>query len=64
MKCGIVYNKIFEDHETGLGHPEQNKRATFIFKKITFQKIAYPILFLPFLSRCSDIIGKKILFKF
>ena len=33
-------------------------------KKITFQKIAYPILFLPFLSRCSDIIGKKILFKF
>lgn len=34
MKCGIVYNKIFEDHETGLGHPEQNKRASFIFKKI------------------------------
>ena len=33
-------------------------------KKITFRKIAYPILFLPFLSRSSDIIGKKILFKF
>ena len=28
------------------------------------KKIAYPILFLPFLSRCSDITGKKILFKF
>ena len=34
------------------------------FKKITFNKIAYPILFLPFLSRSSEIIGKKILFKF
>ncbi len=33
-------------------------------KKITFRKIAYPILFLPFLSRSSDIIGKKIVFKF
>ena len=34
------------------------------FKKITFQKIAYPILFLPFLSRSSELLGKKILFKF
>ena len=33
-------------------------------KKVTFNKIAYPILFLPFLSRGSEIIGKKILFKF
>ncbi len=33
-------------------------------KKITFQKLAYPILLLPFLSRSSDIIGKRILFKF
>ena len=33
-------------------------------RKITFNKIAYPILFLPFLSRSSEIIGKKILFKF
>mgnify|MGYP003685684965 CR=1 FL=1 len=33
-------------------------------KKYTFQKIAYPLLFLPFLSRGSEIIGKKILFKF
>ena len=33
-------------------------------KKITFYKIAFPILLLPFLSRSSDIIGKKILFKF
>ena len=34
------------------------------FKKITFRNIAYPILFIPFLSRSSEIIGKKILFKF
>ena len=33
-------------------------------KKITFYKIAFPVLLLPFLSRSSDIIGKKILFKF
>ena len=32
-------------------------------KKITFYKIAFPILLLPFLSRSSDIIGKKILLK-
>ena len=34
------------------------------FKKITFFKIAHPILFLPFLSRGSEIIGKRILLKF
>ena len=32
--------------------------------KFSFQEIAYPLLFLPFLSRGSEIIGKKILFKF
>ena len=33
-------------------------------KKITFYKLAYPILFLSFLSRSSEIIGKRILLKF
>ena len=33
-------------------------------KSINFSKIAYPLLFLPFLSRSSEIIGKKIFFKF
>ena len=33
-------------------------------KTISFSKIAYPLLFLPFLSRSSEVIGKKILFKF
>ena len=32
--------------------------------KYTFKKIAHPILFLPFLSRGSEIIGKRILLKF
>ena len=34
-----------------------------ILQKCKFQEIAYPILLLPFLSRGSEIIGKKILFK-
>ena len=34
------------------------------FNKCSFQKIAYPLLFLSFLSRSSEIIGKKILFSF
>ena len=29
-------------------------------KKIEFKNVAYPLLFLPFLSRSSEIIGKKI----
>ena len=39
-------------------------RALEKLKKITFYKVAYPVLLLPFLSRSSDIIGKKILFRF
>ena len=34
------------------------------FKKVSFHKISYPLLLLPFLSRGSEIIGKKIFFKF
>ena len=33
-------------------------------KKIKFDKISYPLLILPFLSRASEIIGKKINLKF
>ena len=32
-------------------------------KEIKFEKIAYPILFLPFVSRASEIVGKRILLK-
>ena len=34
------------------------------FNKITFNEISYPLLILPFLSRSSEIIGKKIHLKF
>jgi hypothetical protein len=34
------------------------------FQKITFNKISFPLLILPFLSRSSEIIGKKIHFRF
>ena len=34
------------------------------FKNCSLEKLAYPLLFLPFLSRSSEIIGKKILYKF
>ena len=47
----------------GVSFLDQIKRIE-TFKKCTFQKIAYPILFLPFLSRSSEIIGKKLLLQF
>tara|TARA_B100001093_G_scaffold427396_1_gene421729 strand:- start:379 stop:990 length:612 start_codon:yes stop_codon:yes gene_type:complete len=34
------------------------------YKKIELHKIAYPLIFLSFLSRASEIIGKKIYIKF
>ena len=34
------------------------------FKKIEFSKVSFPLLVLPFLSRSSEIIGKKIFAKF
>ena len=34
-----------------------------ILNEIKFKKIAYPILFLPFVSRASEIVGKRILLK-
>ena len=32
-------------------------------KEIKFQNIAFPLLFLPFISRASEVVGKKILLK-
>ena len=32
-------------------------------KEIKFEKIAYPLLFLPFVSRASEIIGKRLYLK-
>ena len=35
-----------------------------ILNEIFFQKLAYPLLFLPFASRASEIIGKRLFLKF
>jgi hypothetical protein len=35
-----------------------------VLNEINFEKIAYPLLFLPFLSRSSEIIGKRLFVKF
>ena len=35
-------------------------RSLEILDEIKFEKIAYPLLFLPFISRASEIIGKKL----
>ena len=35
-------------------------RSLEILNEIKFEKISYPLLFLPFISRASEIIGKKL----
>ena len=35
-------------------------RSLEILNEIKFEKIAYPLLFLPFVSRASEVIGKKL----
>ena len=47
----------------GIRFLDQVKKIENI-NKCRFKKIAHPILLLPFLSRSSEIIGKKIFFKF
>jgi len=47
----------------GVGFLDQI-RTIESFKNCSFKNIAYPILFLPFLSRASEVIGKKIIFNF
>ena len=39
-------------------------RTIETFNNCSFKNIAYPILLLPFLSRSSEVIGKKIIFNF
>ena len=52
--CPILLGVSFLDQIRGLEK----------FEKITFNKISFPLLILPFLSRSSEIIGKKIYIKF
>jgi hypothetical protein len=52
--CPITLGVSFLDQIRSLEH----------YKKIEFHKIGYPLIFVSFLSRASEIIGKKILIKF
>ena len=47
----------------GVSFLDQIKKVE-VLKKIQFNNISYPIIFLSFLSRSSEIIGKKIYIKF
>jgi hypothetical protein len=38
-------------------------RSLESFKEINFEKVAFPLLFLPFISRSSEVIGKKLFLK-
>mgnify|MGYP000730871889 CR=1 FL=1 len=70
IKSNTNVNLISEINETssdaycpiilGISFLDQIKSVE-IFKLIKFKKIAYPVIFLSFLSRASEISGKKIL---
>ena len=32
--CGLIYDPVFADHITGVGHPEQPKRATHTYQAL------------------------------
>ena len=54
LYCPIIFGVSFFDQVKNLEK----------FQKIHLNKIAYPLLALPFLSRGSEEIGKKIIYKF
>jgi hypothetical protein len=47
---------------SGVGFLDQ-VRSLEVFNEIKFEKIAFPLLFLPFISRASEIIGRKLYLK-
>ena len=55
-------DKLFCPISIGINFLDQAE--TIKHNKITFNKVGYPLLILPFLSRSSEIIGKKIELKF
>ncbi len=61
-KSNISENKFHCPISSGIGFLDQIK---FLEKlnSVEFNKIAYPILFLSFVSRASEVLGKKILIK-
>ena len=61
-KSNISENKFHCPISSGIGFLDQIKSLE-ILKSLEFNKIAYPILFLSFASRASEVLGKKILVK-
>jgi len=58
-----VINAQFCPIIAGINFLDQIKTLETL-NEIKFEKIAYPLLFLPFVSRSSEIIGKRIFLKF
>ena len=61
-KLNISENKFHCPISSGIGFLDQIKSLEKL-KSLEFNKIAYPILFLSFASRASEVLGKKILVK-
>ena len=61
-KKNICQNKFHCPISTGIGFLDQIKSLEKL-NLVEFNKIAYPILFLSFVSRASEVLGKKILIK-
>ena len=61
-KLNISENKFHCPISSGIGLLDQIKSLEKL-KSLEFNKIAYPILFLSFASRASEVLGKKILVK-
>ena len=61
-KTNISENKFHCPISSGIGFLDQVKSLEKL-NSVEFKKIAYPILFLSFASRASEVLGKKILVK-
>ena len=61
-KSNISKDKFYCPISSGIGFLDQIKSLEKL-KSLEFNKIAYPILFLSFASRASEVLGKKILVK-
>ena len=61
-KTNISENKFHCPISTGIGFLDQIKSLEKL-NSVEFNKIAYPILFLSFVSRASEVLGKKIMIK-
>ena len=61
-KSNISENKFYCPISSGIGFLDQIKSLEKL-NSVKFNKIAYPILFLSFASRASEVLGKKILVK-